>query len=572
MKIIILISTLLFTFWFSQVGYALTPSLKLPSASISVISTQSDSDKEKAAQAKAKAAAQAKAKAAAQAKAKAAAQAKAKAAAQAKAKAAAQAKAKAAAQAKAKVAAQAKAKVAAQAKAKAAAQAKAKAAAQAKAKAASSTLSGKVPSPDESTVGIGVRGPLSNGVGSGSISDSDVALGIRGPIAKKISKKEKTYIDSLGDKGVKTSKINGKVYKEIQSSGCKNSSIRRIGNDRYVCEGNIWLGPLGGDGVFSSRDDTDAVSGVIIGDNHFKELDKQSLEKIKQTVSAKWKEEQDRMSKMSKEELEELLSALPKAELQLLSGGGPEFPPEIDPDLGKKGSDDPNSEALKQAVAMLEDERDERRADILSRYLRDVETAESLYDDRVYRAGAEYRDRGASQASARYAEAVIRIRELARRMSNIASSELASQRLRIHDTYRNNLQIVIDQYSRRMQEAREQRRRESSGDNQRRRDANANYVEAVGEAERRRIRDEQLYQRIRDRDDGRAIVTKEEFISAIQSSREESILLAQRERDTTLRPLMDTRDQRIDVAKSQRDESIRRARAIRDRALARLDN
>jgi hypothetical protein len=329
---------------------------------------------------------------------------------------------------------------------------------------------------------------------------------------------------------------------------------------------------LGGDGVFSSRDDTDAVSGVIIGDNHFKELDKQSLEKIKQTVSAKWKEEQDRMSKMSKEELEELLSALPKAELQLLSGGGPEFPPEIDPDLGKKGSDDPNSEALKQAVAMLEDERDERRADILSRYLRDVEIAESLYDDRVYRAGAEYRDRGASQASARYAEAVIRIRELARRMSNIASSELASQRLRIHDTYRNNLQIVIDQYSRRMQEAREQRRRESSGDNQRRRDANANYVEAVGEAERRRIRDEQLYQRIRDRDDGRARVTYDEFISAIQSSRVESILLAQRERDTTLRPLMDTRDQRIDVAKSQRDESIRRARAIRDRALARLDN
>ena len=100
MKIIILISTLLFTFWFSQVGYALTPSLKLPSASISVISTQSDSDKEKAAQAKAKAAAQAKAKAAAQAKAKAAAQAKAKAAAQAKAKAAAITKKNAEARAK----------------------------------------------------------------------------------------------------------------------------------------------------------------------------------------------------------------------------------------------------------------------------------------------------------------------------------------------------------------------------------------------------------------------------------------------------------------------------------------
>ena len=49
---------------------------------------------------------------------------------------------------------------------------------------------------------------------------------------------------------------------------CINNSIKQIDGKNFACKNNNWLGPLGGDGVFSRG--VNERSSVIIGDNHFK--------------------------------------------------------------------------------------------------------------------------------------------------------------------------------------------------------------------------------------------------------------------------------------------------------------
>ena len=91
-------------------------------------------------------------------------------------------------------------------------------------------------------------------------------------LQEEISDKEKVFIEALGDDGVQNSTTNGKLYKEIKSSGCNNSTIKTIDDASYVCSQNLWLGPLGRDEVFTGSSDTDDAGSVIIIDNYFKEV------------------------------------------------------------------------------------------------------------------------------------------------------------------------------------------------------------------------------------------------------------------------------------------------------------
>ena len=59
-----------------------------------------------------------------------------------------------------------------------------------------------------------------------------------------------------------------KPTKMHDSIHCVSNSARQIDGKDFVCKNNKWLGPLGGDGVFSRG--VNERSGVIIGDNHFR--------------------------------------------------------------------------------------------------------------------------------------------------------------------------------------------------------------------------------------------------------------------------------------------------------------
>ena len=59
------------------------------------------------------------------------------------------------------------------------------------------------------------------------------------------------------------------------SVNCVNKSTLQIDGKNFACKNNKWLGPLGGDGVFSQG--VSEKSGVIIGDNHFIGMDEAGL-------------------------------------------------------------------------------------------------------------------------------------------------------------------------------------------------------------------------------------------------------------------------------------------------------
>jgi hypothetical protein len=194
-------------------------------------------------------------------------------------------------------------------------------------------------------LGIGVRGPLSTdnkcdkedetqqiegelyvceggvllsplgGDGVFSVED-DLGIGVRGSLTKEISDEDKEYISSLGEGAIDSWNDNNREYRSIKSIGCDNLEIRLINDERYVCSNNEWLGPLGGDGVFSNGSDIDDKSGVIIGDNHFKNQRTKEIEKINASVASELARFQQSISKMSKEEVAEMQDALKDNENQ----------------------------------------------------------------------------------------------------------------------------------------------------------------------------------------------------------------------------------------------------------------
>ena len=216
-------------------------------------------------------------------------------------------------------------------------------------------------------------------IGDNYFKDDELELGIRGPISKEISNEEKAFIKALGNEGIYTSTTNGKLYREIQSSGCKNTTIRKIDNDTYVCEGNLWLGPLGGDGVFKDGNSPDEKSGVIIGDNHFKKLTEEEIATIKESAVSEWQAIAKEVANMSQEELEEMQVELEKAGAQALRSDG-EYISE-NPRY-KSDANELDSRNLEQAARMMsvarqaaEEARQQNnkvRAGILEQYEREI--------------------------------------------------------------------------------------------------------------------------------------------------------------------------------------------------------
>jgi len=456
-------------------------------------------------------------------------------------------------------------------------------------------------------LGIGVRGPLSTDIkcdkedetqqiegelyvceggvllgplgGDGVFSvEDDLGIGVRGPLTKEISDEDKEYISSLGEDAIDSWNDNNREYRSIKSIGCDNLEIRLINDERYVCSNNEWLGPLGGDGVFSNGSDIDDKSGVIIGDNHFKDLSDDEVEQIKESAVSDWAKITSEISDMSEKELEELAALAVKGDaMQVLSGDGSPLKPELSgKDVKAKGDLEVNEEALQEAAEMIiaaREANDSGRERIWQHYEITVQEIEILYQrgfisaqnnfygNQVHIEAESSYDRATQSKRLIADQMIIRARAVYRTYQGYASRQFWAGSGGENRRHSNRLEELADDHRNLLS---------SSYSESARQDINAEYVEQVTNEITRHENALRTLRFIHDSAVYRAQHTRDEFINLAEQMFEETTRGELATFNRAVRAIKQVFDDEVVRIRGFRNAQLSRAQSERDAALAAL--